>query len=265
MKNATLSIMRMTVKSKIVYRMRMVMWAMTTILWVAVYPLVWIAVYDGQESIAGYSVEEILTYFVACMILDFLITSYVDDDLNTDIRDGEISNWLLKPISTVKVYFFYNFSVSLPMLVIACVVGSLILLLSPISFAFPENTTTWLLIGPMIVVGHIISFNLKFMLGCIAFWLEEISALQYAYALSASVLIGWVAPMAFLPEWFQAINNWLPFQYTLYVPVAIFLEKVDNTQILQWLAIALGWLLITSLARRAVYARAITHYNAVGR
>lgn len=260
-----LSIMKMTVKSKIVYRMRLVMWALTTVVWVAVYPLVWLAVYDGQETLRGFTTTDILTYFIVIMLMDFVVTSYADDNLNADVRDGEVSNWLLKPISTTKFYFLYNFSVSLPMTFIAFVVALAVALFSPIPLSYPGQWVTLpiLLISMLLGVG--ISFNIKFMLGCLAFWFEEIKMVQYLYWFLTSLLAGWVAPLVFFPDWFARVSELLPFQYTLYVPVMIVLEKYTPELLTKWAVIAVAWLFLSWVARRFVWSRAIRRYNAVGR
>lgn len=259
------SIMKMTVKSKIVYRMRLVMWALTTIVWVAVYPLVWLAVYDGQEILRGFSTTDILTYFIVIMLMDFVVTSYADDNLSVDVRDGDVSNWLLKPISTPQFYFYYNFSVSLPMTVIAFIVALAIAVFSPVPLSYPQQWLTLPVIVLFMAVGVGISFNIKFMLGCLAFWFEEIRMVQYLYWFATSLLAGWVAPLVFFPDWFARLSEVLPFQYTLYVPVMIALEKYTPALLLNWGTIAACWLVVSWIARRVMWKRAIRRYNAVGR
>src|SRR2546428_7408123 len=60
----------------------------------------WRAIYDGGQSvIAGYSLAEMISYYLVITIVDAL-TAVSDDDwqIAADIKDGNISQFLVKPI-----------------------------------------------------------------------------------------------------------------------------------------------------------------------
>jgi len=42
----------------------------------------------------------------------------------------------------------------------------------------------------------------------------------------------------------QAVMKWLPFYYELFCPVAIFLGRLKGADLVQALAIQIGWLLL---------------------
>jgi viologen exporter family transport system permease protein len=71
-------------------------------------------------------------------------------------------------------------------------------------------------------------------------------------------------PVDIMPAGIQAVMKWLPFYYELFCPIAIFMERLRGTEMLQALAIQAGWLLITWSTARFMWKRGLGHYQAVG-
>jgi ABC-2 type transport system permease protein len=58
--------------------------------------------------------------------------------------------------------------------------------------------------------------------------------------------------------------KWLPFYYELFCPIAIFLGRLQGTDLIQALAIQLGWLILTWAVAQLMWKRGLGHYQAVG-
>ena len=62
----------------------------------------WRAIYEGQErhsNIAGYSLAQMISYYLLVTIVDALTAVNEDDwQIAADIKDGNISQFLVKPI-----------------------------------------------------------------------------------------------------------------------------------------------------------------------
>src|SRR5687767_2115641 len=60
----------------------------------------WRAVYDGQSrDVGGYSLNQMISYYLILIIVDALTAVNEDDwQIAADIKDGNISQFLLKPI-----------------------------------------------------------------------------------------------------------------------------------------------------------------------
>src|SRR5437879_9739122 len=60
----------------------------------------WRTIYSGNNSsIAGYTLSQMISYYLVITIVDSLTAVNEDDwQIATDIKDGNISQFLLKPI-----------------------------------------------------------------------------------------------------------------------------------------------------------------------
>src|SRR5207247_4748405 len=67
----------------------------------------WQTVYQSKQGeVAGYSLAQMISYYLVVTIVDALTAVYDDDwQIAGDIRDGNISQFLLKPID----YLAYRF------------------------------------------------------------------------------------------------------------------------------------------------------------
>jgi ABC-2 type transport system permease protein len=131
-------------------------------------------------------------------------------------------------------------------------------------FTLPQHLYTIPLLFLSILFGNLIAFNLKMIVSCAAFWLEEAHPVRVVYWIMSNVFMGWVGPLVLFPHWFQILSALLPWQYTLYTPVMIYMEVFNMHATLQSLLGAAIWLVIVTIARRIVLAKSLRHFNAVG-
>src|SRR5437868_14710049 len=104
----------------------------------------WRAVYEGKDEggVAGYSLAGMISYYLLVTIVDAL-TGVTEDDwqIAADIKDGNINQFLLKPID----YMFYRlclfFSGRLIYTAVALLPVGLFLVLQRDFFVFPASWT----------------------------------------------------------------------------------------------------------------------------
>src|SRR5438067_3920997 len=101
----------------------------------------WRAVYAGRETaIAGYSLAEMISYYLVVTIVDAL-TAVAEDDwqIAGDIKDGNISQFLLKPIDYLTYRFCLFGAGRLIYSVVAFVPVTLFILYERHYFVLPAN------------------------------------------------------------------------------------------------------------------------------
>lgn len=246
------------------YRFRVFIWMCMSLTWVIVYPVMWFAVYGERTALHGFSRLDVVTYFLLLLVVEYITLSYVEEDLHEQIREGQVSALLLKPVSFVRYFFFIHIGYKLFPLAIYAAVFTVAISLFHVPFSLPEQWLTIPLTLFSLLIAHFIAFNLKMILACAAFWIEEAEPVRILHWIVSNVFMGWVGPIVFFPHWFQLISEYTPWQYIMYFPVMVFLEQFTSQQLIRDFSIALVWLLILILVRRAVVSVAIRHYNAVG-
>src|SRR5580704_12924421 len=103
-----LHVMRVGFQNTMVYRMNFLLRAAFGLIPLLATIYLWRTVYRGKTGdVGGYSLSGMISYYLIVTIVDTL-TSVTDDDwqIAADIKDGNISQFLLKPIN----YTIYRLS-----------------------------------------------------------------------------------------------------------------------------------------------------------
>jgi len=227
---------------------------------------IWGAIFAGKTRTVGtYDYAGMIWYFLLVILVDNLVTPTEDEwQIAADIREGQISAFLIKPLN----YLGYRFSLFLSYRLVYTVVTLL-----PVGLAFfwfrgfivlPKSLFTWPLFLLSAGMAACISFLIAYTLALLAFWILEISTIVFILYSFEYFLSGQTFPLDIMPAWFQAILRWLPFPYELFFPVQVFLERVRGADLGMGLAIQAAWVLVLLALSQWVWNRGIRHYQAVG-
>lgn len=226
----------------------------------------WEAVFKTRGGeIAGYDFRAMIFYFLLVVLVDQLVTPTEDEwQIAAEIRDGKISAYLVKPMN----YLGYRISLYLSyrLLYVGVVLTPILILgwLFRDYIQFPRNGVTWLAFFASTIMAAGIQFFIAYTLALIAFWVLEISTIVFILYSFEYFLSGHVFPLDIMPPWMQGFLHWSPFTYEIFFPVQICMERVQGGAMLEGLAIQAGWLIVTYLAARLLWARGVRKYQAVG-
>ncbi|MDD2708267.1 MAG: ABC-2 family transporter protein [Verrucomicrobiae bacterium] len=220
---------------------------------------------DPDARIQGYAFSGMISYFLAMMLLDSLASPTEDDwQVAGEIRDGLISQFLLKPID----YLAYRFSLFLACRLVYTsttilpALGMLFFLRQYL--AFPEEPAVWLVTLPAVLLSAILQFLAAYCIALLAFWILEIGApifIIYSIELLAG---GHVFPLDLLPGSLYRLLMWTPFAYEYWFPLGVFLGKFSQPEIWRGFILQITWIAIFYLLARWLWSRGIKHYSAVG-
>jgi ABC-2 type transport system permease protein len=253
-------------QSNLVYRVNFAIRGFFSFFHLVVVFILWSAAYAGSSLIGGFNFPQTFTYFVALIVVQFMIGAFNEDyQISEDIRNGLINQFLLKPVN----YFAYRFSIYLSA---RLVTGLLILL--PVIVTYPLlkdylvlPTDTWrLTLGlPALLMSALIQFGIAYCFGMMSFWFLEIQGLVILSMALESVLGGQIFPLDLMPEWLFRISQYLPYYYQMYFPVAIFTGRLnDPAAALQGLAIQACWVVVILALGQLLWRRGLRLHTAVG-
>ena len=227
--------------------------------------LIWEAVYRANQSIASYSLKELITYSFLSFLLQ-RISSSVHWRISYDISTGEINNYLLLPFH----YLRFRFLKFLGSRLLADTFLSL-----PVFFGLlwiykryilaPQNLQNILLIIFLILPLTII-LNLLYTaaIGLTGFWTTEITGLFYLIGGISRFLGGALFPISAFPQSWQMILKALPFRYFYAFPLDFYLGKISNQQIIVGIAVQLLWLISFYSILKVIWHFGIRRYEAFG-
>ncbi len=226
----------------------------------------WRTIYaDKTSDVAGYSLHQMVSYYLIMTIVDALTAVNEDDwQIAADIRDGNISQFLLKPISYPAYRLCLFFAGRLVYSVVAFVPVLLLILGLRQYFLWPADLATFGFFMVSMVMTALLQFFLSYSLALMAFWLLEVSTLIFIVFAFEYIAGGHLFPVDILPGPLAKALMLTPFPYQLYFPVSVYVGKITGAALYQGLAIQAAWVFAAYLLARLVWSRGIRKYSAVG-
>jgi ABC-2 type transport system permease protein len=262
-----ISVFAIGIQNTFVYRWNYFLRALFGLIPLAGTVFLWNAIFQepGGQGFGGYNYGSMIYYYLLTILASNLVTPTEDEwQIAADIREGQINSFLTKPLN----YLGYRTSIFLA----ARLVYTLVTII-PVALIFyyfrdyiqlPASYSTWFVALISLGMAAFIQFFITYSLAMIAFWILEISTVVFIVYSFEYFLGGQMFPIDIMPASVQAALKWLPFYYELFCPVAIFLERLRGPELIQALAIQIGWLLITWSVASVMWKRGLRHYQAVG-
>ena len=226
---------------------------------------VWRSISDAQGDVGTYSYSEMVFYFVAVLIVETFASPTEDEwRIAAEIRDGQISAILIKPINHLLYRLSLFFSYRLIYSLITLPVIAAVLWLARDQLRWPVHPESWLLFGLATVGSALIQFFIAYSLAMLAFWILEVSTVIFLLYSFEYFLSGHVFPLDLLSPTVLSALKWTPFPYELFFPVEILLERIHGRELLHGFVAQFFWVLITGWTARTLWKRGVRVYQAAG-
>ena len=226
----------------------------------------WQAIYrGGKEVISGYTLAQMIFYYILATIVDAL-TAVTEDDwqVAADIKDGQISQILVKPIDYVayRLCLFLSGRLVYTAAALLPVVG--FVFLNREYLVAPPDLVTFLVFLVSVALSALLQFYLCYITALLAFWVLEISTLMFILLAFERIASGQMFPLDILPAPLAQFMSWLPFAYQSYFPIAVYMGRLSGLALWQGFAIQVMWVVILHGVARWVWSRGLRSYTAVG-
>ncbi len=245
------------------YRAAAVIWILTDVFPAVIMPLVFISATPPGGTIAGFTASQFVLYYLGMITVVNFVVSHLMWDLAWEVKEGFFSVNLLRPVSYFQVCFLRN-------LAWRCLRTVLFLPILLVLIAIYKGylTGAHVYLGwhfwCALILGHLVSFTLIFMLSLFALFLEETRTIFELYYFPMLFLSGQLFPVNVLPEWATSLAKVLPFYYTSGVPTEILIGKLLPEQASLALMSQAGWVLVHLLLASVLWRLGLRHYTAVG-
>ena len=226
MLKSMLALGKMQLNQYNIYKSNFYLFTLNRIVEVIVYIFVWQAIYNQTGDTGGFSLTQMVTYYILVISLSSFATWGVNEDMAHSIRNGKINKELLNPIS----YFKYYFGINLGELAFALIVGTATFIICSIfwGISLPISITNFLLFILVVILGIPTTFFLQMIVGITGFYTSSIWGMQILRKSTISIFSGIIAPISLFPTWFQDLANVLPFKELIYTPINIWLGQISR-------------------------------------
>jgi ABC-2 type transport system permease protein len=228
----------------------------------------WRTVYasKGQGSaLGGYTQAEMIFYYLMVAVVDVLTAVNEDDwQIAADIREGNISQFLLKPIDYLWYRLCLFFSGRITFIAMACVPLAVFIFCFRGYVVPPAGGIALIAFPVSLLLTALLQFFISYSMAMLAFWFLEISTLIFILFAFEYLASGHLFPLDLLPVPLMHALFFTPFPSMLYTPIGIYMGKIAGAEIWLGLLMQLLWLLLAYVFARFMWRRGIRKYAAFG-
>lgn len=260
-------VLNIGLQNTLVYRLNFLFRATFGLIPLTATIFVWRTIYAGKADgrVGSYELAQMVSYYLVVTIVDAL-TAVTEDDwqIAADIKDGNISQFLLKPIDFLSYRLCLFGAGRLVYLIVAIVPTTLFILWFREDFTLPADPATFGCFLLSVVLTGLLQFFLSYTMALLAFWMQEVSTVIFILFAFEYIASGHLFPLDILPPTVAQVLNFTPFPYQLYFPVSIWLGRTTGAAVGQGLLIQAAWVVASYFLARWVWSRGIRKYSAVG-
>lgn len=226
----------------------------------------WIAVYRSENhSIVGWSLPTVTSYYFLLIIAgSFLIAHNEEDVAVNDIQEGQLSTYLIRPFSYFLNQLVGEISWRLLQGVFSVIIIIVLTRFFGSFFTITNDPVVFMLAFISLLLGFVLSFIFKMLLGISAFWFTDFRGIQNISEIVLLVLAGFIMPLDFFPHGLHVLSNLLPFAYMVYYPLTILEGKYELQNSIMYLLLQVGWILVLGILYKVLWKMGIEGYTGAG-
>ncbi|MGE3310090.1 MAG: ABC transporter permease [Limisphaerales bacterium] len=255
------------IQSTLVYRVNFLVRALFGLIPLLALILLWRAIFEGrtEASLGGYQLAEVVTYYLVVNVV-VALTAVTEDDwqIAADIKDGRVSQFLLKPIDYLRYRLCLFAAGRLVYTAAALVPTAAFLWFQKDALLAPASAIHFAAFLASLVLTALLQFFISFTMALLAFWVLEVASFFFILFAFEYIAGGHMFPLVMLPPAVLALLELTPFPYMLYFPVQVYLGRVAGTDLQMGLLVQAFWVAATYTLARIVWGRGLRHYSAVG-
>jgi ABC-2 type transport system permease protein len=226
----------------------------------------WKAVFEarGTAQIGEYDFKSLMFYYLLMFGLERVVRGQDFGYLSQDIYNGNLSRYLIYPLSV----FTYKATLSAAQSLF-CLFQLLLLIAL---FFGVWGVPTLFSISPLsslqtlftLALAFYLHFLIATSLELVAFWMDQVWSLAVMLRFIASFMGGVYLPITFFPEGLKAISPYLPFYYFYNFPTQVWFGKVSPEQFIFGFSVLAFWIFTFHLINALLWNKGIKNYAGVG-
>ncbi len=261
-------VFKIGIQNTLVYRVNFLFRALFGLIPLAGTLFLWRAIFADKEPdalVGEYTLRAMISYYLLVTFIDAL-TAVAEDDwqIASDIKDGLISQLLLKPVDYLTYRLSLYFSGRTTYTTVALIPVSLFAFYLRDYLVAPPDAATFGIFLVSVVFAALLQFFIAYTVAMLAFWVLDISTfifIQFAFEYIAS---GHLFPLDLLPPAIAQVLKFTPYPYLCFFPAMVYLGRVSGQELWLGLAIQLFWVVACYGLARLLWARGVRRYSAAG-
>ena len=259
-----LEIAKIHFKMQLIYRFDTMVSIVFTISKIILAYLLWGGIFHNRDIVSGFTFNEMISYYVISAFMAQLDqSSSIGGQISQQIRDGQFSKYMIKPIHIFGYFTFQTVGISVFLLFFNFIAAVLWIFVFQMEFIITREVTLILSGIIMCMLGLLFMVQLNFFIGILAFKFIDTSIFMMIKDNVVQFVTGSLIPLMLLPSFALHIMRCFPFYYIIYVPTMLFLGKNQN-EIFTGIVILLLWNLCFVPLNSISYNKLRNKYDGVG-
>lgn len=250
---------RLNIERRLAFKWDAIWSIFTTSIKILFNVLLWSSIFaTNSKNIAGFSLKQIIAYYVISQFIVRIVSTSIDRQLSREIARGQIMNRLLRPVDLFYEGMFKSFGDSMWTVVFE-VIPLLILAVLFLDFNLNAKFVTWIYFLISLIISFYINYSINFLAGLSAVWLKGSEGVIHAKDFVSMITSGAIIPLSFFVGFAMTLISLLPFKFIVYIPMIIFLEKGNVSNVVVLLGQGIIWCMALTVLCRLCYKSALKH------
>lgn len=251
-------------KESVEYRLNHILSFIVIALPLIIIYFLWNTIFYGKNLVGGYDKPAIVTYYILAILLQDFVYPGVNYEISRDIREGTLSNYLIKPINYMGVQFSIKTGASIPYSIVAIVITLIFVFFMRSTIVFQINIFLLLLFLLSVILAFILAFLISYSFSLLFFWLERTNSIELLLNAVLPLSMGMILPLSFFPHSLEILLDFLPFKYLLNFPIDIYLAHLKIERVIQGMGIQVIWIIIFFILSLWLWKKGTKKYQAYG-
>ena len=230
------------------------------LIYLALVYFLWKSIYEssGTDTVNGMTFYDTMIYLILATAIFNLLEMFIVWDMSRAIQSGEIIMHLLKPMP-FRLYTFWSYSGAhvnnfflafLPTFVIVAVITN---------GAIPLGwNLLWFMVS--LILALVVNYNIEMLVAPVCLYTESTWGINIVKETVVLLLSGATIPLAFFPEGFRQVVEYLPFRAVYDIPLTVLLAKNGTdtlSGLLPKLGIQLFWCVVLTVCGNLFWNHAV--------
>jgi ABC-2 type transport system permease protein len=260
-----IKIFKNRISAALEYRSNIVGTFLNRLIGIAGYLIFWSAVFKTNESVGGYNFAQMLMYYMTIPIVARLTSSKIAEKVPSEIREGNFSNQLLKPVRIWSLFLFDNMARTVIQSLVFISTYLIIFIVITTTVGNDIFTTQGILLGLlMCFLGYVLHTMIDFTVTWTTFWFQSIWSFRHLKYILFAILGGLSFPFEIVPKDIRNILQLLPFKFMYYTPTSYFLGTSGSESIVKDIIVGVVWIIVFFLLANILWKKGLRKYEAYG-
>ncbi len=246
------------------YRGEILLWSIWGIINPAVLYAMWSSAAAGNASgtVAGLDAAGLAAYYFVMMIVGHVTAAWDAYEMGHLVQSGALSPMLLRPLLPMWETLSHNVAYKVTTLMFVVPMWAVFFLC--VRPRFGADAWQYGVGAAAVVLGAALNYILCYTVSLTAFWVTKLVALGEIYFGLCMFLGGRFVPIEAIPEPISTVAWYLPFCWMFFFPTELLTGRVADGEA-AWLGLRIQvvWFVLTVIAFRYLWRRAIRRYTAV--